>query len=99
MAVGTLAAEHSKVGASLAASVHLCSVFRRRLVCGYWPVVLSSRSIKQACPPAPLYLPTAWQVRALARELGFLSLADSLRGGSGGKVAEAAAEVAAKLRL
>lgn len=34
----------------------------------------------------------------MARDLGFLSLVDSLKGGSG-KVAEAAAEVAAKLRL
>ncbi|PRW44412.1 phospholipase A-2-activating [Chlorella sorokiniana] len=39
------------------------------------------------------------KVRAMARDLGFLSLADSLRAGGGGKVAEAAAEVAAKLRL
>jgi len=99
VAVGTLAAEHSKVGAALALAPSSSLFFGRLLVCGYWPVGLSSRSIKQACPPAPLYLPTAWQVRALARELGFLSLADSLRGGSGGKVAEAAAEVAAKLRL
>ncbi|KAL4428166.1 hypothetical protein ABPG75_002255 [Micractinium tetrahymenae] len=38
------------------------------------------------------------KVRALARDLGFLSLADSLKAG-GGKVAEVAAEVAAKLRL
>lgn len=43
-------------------------------------------------------MPPALQVRALARDLGFLSLADSLRSGSD-KVAEAAAEVAAKLRL
>lgn len=39
------------------------------------------------------------KVRALARDLGFLSMADSLRASSGGKVAEVAAEVAAKLRL
>ncbi|KAI3428691.1 hypothetical protein D9Q98_007514 [Chlorella vulgaris] len=38
------------------------------------------------------------KVRSLARELGFLSLTDSLRG-AGGKVGEAAAEVAQKLRL
>ena len=38
------------------------------------------------------------KVRQMARELGFLSLTDSLKGASG-KVAEAAAETAAKLRL
>jgi hypothetical protein len=38
------------------------------------------------------------KVRQMARELGFLSLTDSLKGGSG-KVAEAAAEATAKLRL
>jgi hypothetical protein len=38
------------------------------------------------------------KVRSLARELGFLSLTDSLKG-AGGKVGEAAAEVAQKLRL
>ncbi len=39
------------------------------------------------------------KVRALARDLGFLSLADSLKASGSGKVAEVAAEVAAKLRL
>jgi hypothetical protein len=39
------------------------------------------------------------KVRSLAKELGFLSLADSLKASGGGKVAEAAAEVADKLRL
>lgn len=39
------------------------------------------------------------KVRALARDLGFLSLTDSLKSSGGGKVAEAAAEVADKLRL
>ena len=38
------------------------------------------------------------KVRLLARQLGFLSLADSLKG-AGSKVGEAAAEVANKLRL
>lgn len=38
-------------------------------------------------------------MRGLARDLGFLSLTDSLKAQGGGKVAEAAAEVAAKLRL
>lgn len=39
------------------------------------------------------------KVRALARDLGFLSLADSIKASGSGKVAEVAAEVAAKLRL
>ena len=60
-----------------------------------------------ACPPAlPCRALVAvgtlagehGKVRQMARELGFLSLTDSLKGGSG-KVAEAAAEAAAKLRL
>ena len=38
------------------------------------------------------------KVRLLARQLGFLSLADALKG-AGGKVGEAATEVANKLRL
>ncbi|KAL4433027.1 hypothetical protein ABPG77_006454 [Micractinium sp. CCAP 211/92] len=39
------------------------------------------------------------KVRALAHDLGFLSLADSIKASGSGKVAEVAAEVAAKLRL
>ena len=69
---------------------------------------------KDACPwlPSPLGLHACRalvavgtlavehsKVRSLAKELGFLSLADSLKASGGGKVAEAAAEVADKLRL
>ena len=55
------------------------------------------RSVGARCSGTAFAWPCL-QVRALARDLGFLSLADSLKGESG-KVAEAAAEVAAKLRL
>ena len=90
--MGTLAAEHSKVRAVLGSSVVDVAMPRSLSFCRRTPPPVS---------PEPLLLALlfASQVRALARELGFLSLADSLRSGGGGKVAEVAAEVAVKLRL
>lgn len=90
VAVGTLAAEHSKV--RRCCTLPPARVFLPALPCLCLPDPLPSPLANLPLPASPL------QVRSLAKDLGFLSLTDSLKTGSG-KVAEAAAEVAAKLRF
>lgn len=97
MAVGTLAVEHSKVrGRACCSSGIMLAACHGAPGAPCAPLVRCCCSCHQQPYPCLLRRP---QVRALAKDMGFLSLADSLKAQGSGKVAEAAAEVAAKLRL
>jgi hypothetical protein len=94
----TLVARSAKKTACLAARLHLCTP------AAGLAVFVPPDTASACAPPCRALVAVGTlagehsRVRQLARELGFLSLADSLKGG-GGKVGEAAAEVAQKLRL